>query len=133
MAENLLGDNVRVLQHVVIPKPQYADSHRIESQGPSLVVLGLNLIRMLPAVEFHGQPTRRAIEVQNIPTDWMLAAEPVTGEALESKNVPKLCFGVGRLLAHCPGKLEPASVVVVRHLHGIDRRRNNRHRSRPPP
>jgi hypothetical protein len=52
MPKNLLGHDICVFEHVIIPKSQDAHSQLVEAHRPELVVFRLGMIGVLAAVKF---------------------------------------------------------------------------------
>jgi len=93
-----------------IPESQLKNSLFSQACGPSGVVRHLPWNSMLEPVEFDGQASRRAIEIEEILEHGMLSAELESCEAARSKSLPQLFF-----LASC---IAPQSPCLPRPLHG---------------
>jgi hypothetical protein len=120
VSKNFLGDGLRVLQHVVIPKPHDPYSQSIKLERPLAIVFGVDLSTMLPSVQFHGQSTGGTVEVENISGDSMLPAKPVARDASKAKDLPKFRFRIRRLPPHVAGEVQVFSVTISRDLHEKD-------------
>ena len=87
----------------MILEQQHRHASSLQEGGPGIVALPLRCLRMLPAVEFHREPTFVAVEVQNEPPDDVLAAELETVQLLSAQPPPKRPFRVGRASPQAPG------------------------------
>ncbi len=97
MLPNPLQNGLRLLQHLMIPKAQDGQPPGAQKLVPGRVI-GTTL-RMLPAVELYDQTMLIAIEIQDVATDRMLAAEFRVGQATTAQEVPDQLLGVGGGLA----------------------------------
>jgi hypothetical protein len=90
----------RVLEHIIVPKPQHANAARGEGALAPLVVGLLPGVGMLPTIQLDGKPRFRAKEVQDVAAEWMLAAELESSEPPIPQASPQFRLGVHRLSAH---------------------------------
>src|SRR5206468_5404928 len=67
-------------------------------------------IRMLPAVQFHDQPRRVAVEVGDVRSDRVLPAEAIPAQTLAAEVRPDPPLGVGAGLSQLAGELDESSV-----------------------
>ena len=65
---------------------------------------------MLPAVQFHDQPRRVAVEVGDVRSDRVLPAEAMPAQTLAAQEGPDPPLGVGAGLSQLAGELDESSV-----------------------
>ena len=83
----------------MIPEPEYNDSLMGEERRPRPIV-NLTCMIVVPAsVQLDCKLCSRAIEIQRLTLEGMLAAKFVNGKISVSQVPPKNALGVGRLLA----------------------------------
>src|SRR5208337_14868 len=77
---HLLHKQLRCVLNNTIRKPQHRVAQALEMRVPARVPSGLARLRVHAAIQFHDQPPLRAVEIDNVRTERVLAAE---FEALE--------------------------------------------------
>ena len=83
----------------MIPKAQYLDVLSRQICLAPFIVLHLLRHAMLKTVQLDLQPRGRAIEIQSVNPQRMLATEFESGETVASQRAPKLFFLVGLVAA----------------------------------
>ena len=65
-----------IAEHIARRNPLNFNFAEIEPRRAALVVR--DFIRMLvnPAIDLHGQPRLDTVEIEDVGTDWVLAAKP---------------------------------------------------------
>ncbi len=94
--QNPMQHAVKVLEHLIIPKPQHLVAMLSEKLGPFLIRLSLD--RVLAAIEFHHQTTFRTAEISNKLPDRMLSPEFHTDQSSVTQSGPELPFRVGLIM-----------------------------------
>ena len=73
---NRLDNRFRFVKHLVVPESQYVEPRCIEASCARVIVL--DLLRVLPAVDFDHQHGLETDEVENVILERMLPAESET-------------------------------------------------------
>ena len=117
---------VGIRQHLVVPESQDGIAFVPEPAVASRIVCSLHLA-MLVAIDFHDQPGRRAVEIDNVGTDRLLTPE-TRPQPHSAQLRPKTHFRVGHRLAEIlrQSSLENTSSLRRRPVCGC-------HRPTPPP
>jgi hypothetical protein len=108
--KNRLQHRFLIAQHIVVPKPQDAETFRVKPSG-SRFIIGLR-VSMLPAIDLDDQSLRKAREVGDVSSNGSLAAKPEACELLSPQEIPEPSFGIGQLLAQIACGLNRHSVTV---------------------
>jgi hypothetical protein len=96
---------MRVLNHLVIPKADYANA-LILKEASSLLVAASRWIRvMLPTVDFDRQPFFMTVKVEHVRVDWVLTSELTVGEPAVPQKPPHQRLGVGLSRTKFAGEL----------------------------
>ena len=90
------------LLDVVGGEAEDADALGREPVGPALVVLLPVVVR--GAIDFDGEFGRRTIEIEDVGTDGVLAAE-MEAEFVPPQHRPERALWLGEGPAHCSGAL----------------------------
>jgi len=93
LTQNFLQHSIRLFQRIIIPKPNYPKAFRFKTSCS----LGIahNLLRMLPAIEFHYQLSFNADEINDVWWDRMLSPKLESAEVAVFQLQPKPQFRVG--------------------------------------
>jgi hypothetical protein len=83
-----------VLQHLIIPEPQYAKPLIFEPTGPPAVGF---VVGMLAAIDFDNEVFLEADEVDDIFSDHCLSLELCPVETMRAQEIPKPPLGVGHI------------------------------------
>ena len=88
-----LEHNIRLLQRIIIPEPDYPKALRLETScSPGIAI---NLFGVLPAIQFHYQLLFEADEINDVRRNRMLAPELESTEIAVFQMQPKPQFRVG--------------------------------------
>jgi len=90
----------------MIPKSQFLNILFFQKSATRRIELHLLRQAVLKTVQFHIQPRRRAIEIQNINSRWMLSAKFESGETVASQRAPQFLFVVGLVATKLAGGLD---------------------------
>jgi hypothetical protein len=71
--DNPLQHCIGISQHLVVPEAKDPKAPLGQERCPTLI--GLNVQRVLPAIQLDGQPVFRAAEINDVPANRVLAAE----------------------------------------------------------
>jgi hypothetical protein len=89
---------------------------RLKKCGPTLIVFGASV--MTHSIELHNQLLQVAIEVGDVPPDWMLPTESKAGKLSPSQATPEQSLGEGCVAtktASAPRDFRKLAAVVIRH------------------
>jgi len=90
LLQAILPDNLKgsfnIFNYIVIPESYYDKSVRTQT-GTSLLIV-LQIICMLPAVQFYGNSLLKRYEIYDICLDWLLPAKFDTFELAVSQISP---------------------------------------------
>jgi len=78
------GHGLRIAKHVVVPEPQDAKPGALKEPSAR----GVNVLRVLPAVDLHRQHCFQAHKVDDVISEWVLSAKLETVEVLTLKRTP---------------------------------------------
>jgi hypothetical protein len=92
---NHLHDTLGIFEHVIVPESD--DAVTVAQQLDTMQVI-IFRVGMLTTVELNHEPSRRASEIGDAPTDGMLATELPRKAALPER-VPEAPLGIGRIAA----------------------------------
>ena len=74
-----LQDGREIVEDLVIPEAQDAETGGLQKQSTHVVVSALFLVGVVVAVEFDNYASGDAGEIGDVFTDWVLAAKFVAG------------------------------------------------------
>jgi hypothetical protein len=77
---NGIDYELRFFENIPIRKTQNAITALHETLCSRFIVLRVAIFAVLIAVQFDDELCRRAIEVDDVRTDWLLASEPQAGD-----------------------------------------------------
>ena len=107
-------DAVAVLPPLMVPKPQHMNVLGRKKGFARGVRRQLVRQTVLKPVQFHGQPRRWAIYIQEELSRGMLAAELESGKPARAQGLPKLPLFFGLFAAKLPGAggwIHPKSIT----------------------
>ena len=101
--ENHVTDELLLSLQLPIPKAQFLDTHR--SQELRSLRISRLLLRMpvMPAIEFDGETSFHAVEIEVVNPRWMIAPEFVGAEAPVAQPTPHEFFCPSLFLPQCAG------------------------------
>jgi len=108
LSENpgFLADHIQhrigVLEHIMIPEPDDADSETRQNPAALLVVGRLPRIAVLAAVQLDGEILLRAVEIQDVGTGRKLAKELESAKPPRAQLRPQPALRFGRAFPHLP-------------------------------
>lgn len=88
--QDRLQDAFHILDHLVVPEPQYPIAALFKK--PRSLGICRSLIAMLAAIELYDQPNALAQEVDDIRTDWNLTPEFQATQTPIAQPKPELRF-----------------------------------------
>jgi hypothetical protein len=100
LQKDCLSHPFKIPHHLVIPKTQDFESLRFNPCSPRCV-LGL-AFRVLPAIQFHHEPSFETHKIQDVASQRMLAAELETVHLTLPKIAPKQALGISGLASQAP-------------------------------
>ncbi len=104
LQQDRLQDSLRILQHVIVPEPDYPVTEFPQyGRAPGI---GANLTRVLPAVHLDDQSFRNTREVGHIGADGNLSAKMMTAKLVPAQSAPEPYFRVGLALAKAARLIE---------------------------
>ena len=113
------------LEQIAVPEPQHADPLLFDeclSTGIGLPCVG-SVVDL--TIELDGEPHLRCVEVDDVRSDAVLAAELAAGDAAAAEMFPEEDFGGCRRVAQCATQSLTARHVVEDQAHrganGCDR------------
>jgi hypothetical protein len=95
-----------VFSPLMIPKSQFLNVLFLQKCAALLVVLHLLRDTVLKTVKLDVQPRCRAIEIQEVNSNRMLAAKFESREAMASQRAPELFFLIGLVTTKLAGGLD---------------------------
>jgi hypothetical protein len=84
---NSLKNPLKLIQNLVIPKPQDSKSLSFKPGRSRLIVF--SCVPMLPAVDFDNQPCLQAHKIDNVGPKRMLAAKAQSRNLAPAQLLPK--------------------------------------------
>jgi len=88
---------MRILQDIVVPKAHDAKPSGLEPCGA--FAIGSDCEPMLSAIHFDNELKTRAIEIDDVWSQWMLPSEGEAVELIASQRTPQSLLGVGHIAA----------------------------------
>ena len=93
LSQYFLQHRISLLQHFIIPKPYYPKSIRLQKSGS--LGIACNLLRMLPAIQFHDQLLLDTNEINDIRGNGMLSPKLEPAEVAVFQMQPQPPFRLG--------------------------------------
>jgi hypothetical protein len=112
LSEDIFEDRIASLQDVVVPISKDAKSFTRQNRIPCPVT---HAPGMLATIDLYDDPPIETHEIEDVVSEWNLAAEFVCGQPAVAQQSPHRRFGIGGRSSHLLGvrQADPAYGTVV--------------------
>ena len=116
---NRFENTLDVFEYLIVPEPQHEKSRLLQKQ--STCSIGLDVFRMLTAIQLDNESPFQANEIQDVVSERVLAPELAIAKLPSAKTTPEQALGFSRRSAQPSLQSRPEDGAVGLGFHSVDR------------